>query len=138
MNERKFTIHTDGGARGNPGPGGIGVVIEEGAETVAAFGEFIGHVTNNQAEYRAVIRALEKAKELGATHVEVFVDSQLIARQISREYKIKEKTLAQLAMQAWNLTQGFQSFSITEIPREKNKAADTLVNEAIDRRGLTS
>ena len=138
MNDRTVIIHTDGGARGNPGSGGIGVVIEEGAETVAAFGEFIGHVTNNQAEYRAVIRALEKAKELGATHVEVFVDSQLIARQIRREYKIKEKTLAQLLVQVWNLAQDFKSFSIKEIPREKNKAADTLVNEAIDRRGLTS
>lgn len=128
-----LTLHTDGGARGNPGPGGIGVVIEDGQETVAAFGEFIGHVTNNQAEYRAVIRGLEKAKELGATHVVVFVDSQLIARQIRREYKIKEKTLAQLFVQVWNLIQGFQSFEIKEIPREKNKRADALVNEAIDK-----
>lgn len=124
---------TDGGARGNPGPAAIGVVIKDvSGKTVKSFGEYVGETTNNQAEYRALVAALENAKELGAKRVRCFLDSELVVKQMKREYKVKEKSLQPLFLQAWNLAAGFSKISFTHIPREKNYEADAEVNKALD------
>ncbi|MFH1193491.1 MAG: ribonuclease HI family protein [bacterium] len=130
----KFIIYTDGGARGNPGPAGIGIVIKADGKTVKEYGEYIGKATNNQAEYKALISALETVKNLGATEVEIFMDSELIVKQIKGEYKVKHPGLAPLFLKVYNLRAGFKKFFVRHIPREKNKEADKLVNEAIDKR----
>ncbi len=127
----KATLHTDGGARGNPGPSGIGVVLDlEGKQYL--FKEFIGSGTNNQAEYRAVLLGLEKAKELGADEVDVFLDSELVKEQLSGNYKVKNPELGNLFVKIWNLSRGFKKIKYVHIYRTDNKLADRLVNEAID------
>jgi ribonuclease HI len=128
----KLQIFTDGGARGNPGPAGIGVVIWNGNELVGQHKKYIGEATNNQAEYKAVILALEEVKKIGAEELNFFLDSELVVKQINREYKVKDKDLAPLFVQVWNLSMGFKKATFTHVPREKNKEADKLVNEAID------
>jgi ribonuclease HI len=132
MKYDKLQIYTDGGARGNPGPAGIGVVIWSGNNLVGRHKNYIGEATNNQAEYKAVILALEEAKKLGAEELDFFLDSELVVKQINREYKVKDKDLAPLFVQVWNLSMGFKKVIFKHIPREKNKEADKLVNEAID------
>lgn len=138
---KKVIIYTDGGARGNPGPAGIGVVIAVPGKPEKEYGEYIGRATNNQAEYKAVIFALKKAKQLlggeaaEKVEVEVRLDSELIARQLGRQYKIKEDELKFLFVDAWNLTLDFESVDFVHVPREKNRHADALVNRAIDARG---
>jgi ribonuclease HI len=134
MKYDKLQIYTDGGARGNPGPAGIGVVIWSGNNLVGRHKNYIGEATNNQAEYKAVILALEEAKKLGVKELEFFLDSELVVKQINREYKVKDKDLAPLFVQVWNLSMGFKKVIFKHIPREKNKEADKLVNEAIDSR----
>ncbi len=124
-------IYTDGGARGNPGPSGIGVVINISGEK-KYFKEFIGEATNNQAEYRAVILALEKAKELGVNTIDFFMDSELICNQLKRIYKVKDQELGVLFVKAWNLMQGFKKVTFRHVMRGDNKEADRLVNDAID------
>lgn len=126
----KLKIFTDAGARGNPGPAAIGVVIEKTNE-ILKFSKFIGRATNNQAEYQAVIFALEKAKELKAEEIDLYLDSQLIANQLNRKYKIKNKDLSALFIKTWNLGLNFKRITYTYIPREKNKEADRLVNQAL-------
>ena len=134
----KFTIYTDGGARNNPGPAAVGVVILKGTETIMRFSKCIGTATNNQAEYAAVIFALEKAKSfLGAkktkeTELDFRLDSQLVVRQLNRQYKVRNKEIEKLFTQVWNLMSGFQRVAFEHIPREKNKEADKLVNQALD------
>lgn len=129
----KLAIHTDGGARGNPGPAGIGVVVsDEKRKTVKEISEYIGRATNNQAEYRALIRGLQEAKRLGAREVAVVMDSELVVKQLKREYKVKDKDLGALFVRAWNLLQGFSSHTVKHVLRGKNKRADALVNQAID------
>ncbi|MDO8462861.1 MAG: ribonuclease HI family protein [bacterium] len=132
----KLSIYTDGGARGNPGPAGTGIVIkDEAGAVVAAFGEYIGETTNNQAEYRAMLAALSRARELGATHVEAFADSELLVKQLNREYRVKNAGLAPLFVQLVTLAQGFQRCTFAHVRRAQNKEADALVNRAIDARG---
>lgn len=134
----RFRIYTDGGARGNPGPAGIGGVIQEFDEavgeyqTVRTVKEYVGETTNNQAEYRALLKTLEAVRELGAQEVECVLDSELIVKQLNREYKVKDKDLAVIFLKVWNISQGFKKVSYRHVPREKNKEADRLVNEAID------
>ncbi len=129
----KLTIFTDGGARGNPGPAAIGVVIKDAAgKNVAAYGEYLGKQTNNYAEYSALISGLKKAKELGATEVECVLDSELVTKQMNRQYKVKEPTLQKLFIQTFNLASAFKKVSYRHILREGNKEADRLVNEALD------
>ncbi|MBU1164736.1 ribonuclease HI family protein [Patescibacteria group bacterium] len=124
-------IFTDGGARGNPGPAGIGVVIEiEGKQH--KYEKFIGHATNNQAEYQAVIYALERAKALGATEVDIFMDSELVESQLNQKFKIKNEALGPLFVQVWNLSLGFKKVRYFHLRRHDNKIADGLVNKAID------
>lgn len=139
MNQSKFTIHTDGGARGNPGPAAIGVVIE-GPGVNKKYGEFIGEATNNEAEYRAVIFALKKLKQLigkertkKEAEVEIHLDSELLASQLNGEYKIKEEGLQKLFLEVWNLKQDFKKVVFRYIGRENNRGADKLVNRALDR-----
>lgn len=129
----KVIIHTDGGARGNPGPAGIGAVLtDESALLVAEVSEYIGEATNNQAEYKAVIAALEKAKALGAVEVNLFADSELVVKQLKREYKVKHPELLPLYSKVYNLSLGFKKITYTHVRREFNKEADALVNKAID------
>jgi len=130
---KKLTIYTDGGARGNPGPAGIGAVIKnEKGEVVAEISEYIGEATNNQAEYKAAVAAIEKAKELDAEELDFFLDSELVVKQLNREYKVKNKELAPLFVRIYNVSMGFKKVTFKHVPREKNKEADKLVNQAID------
>ena len=130
---KKLTINTDGGARGNPGPAGIGVVIkDEGGEIVYRYGGYIGEATNNVAEYKALIKSLEEAFNLGATEVKIQMDSELIVKQMQGVYKIKEPTLQELAGQVIKLLKQFSSYSFTHVKREYNQEADAMVNQAID------
>lgn len=129
----KLIIFTDGGARGNPGPAGIGVVIKDGVKILKEYGEYIGETTNNQAEYRALISALESAKKLGGTEIQLFMDSELIVKQLKGEYRVRDAKLAPLYLKVYNLRAGFKKFFVSHIPREKNKEADNLVNRALDK-----
>lgn len=129
----KLTIYTDGGARGNPGPAGIGVVlIDPKNKIVKEVSEYIGEATNNQAEYQALIRGLEEAKKLGAAEVSVIMDSELVIKQLKQEYKVRDKDLQPLFVKAWNLLHGFKKYSLRHVLRAKNKRADVLVNRAIE------
>ena len=129
----KLIINTDGGARGNPGPAGIGVVIEaDDGKIIGTYKKYIGEATNNVAEYKALILALEQAELLSADVLKINMDSELIVRQMQGRYKIKEPTLKVLATEALQLISKFKNVEFTHVVREKNKAADKLVNEAID------
>ena len=135
----RFTIYADGGSRGNPGPAGSGAIIRnESGETVATVSEYLGVSTNNVAEYTAVLRALEKlAAMLESTSkeadVEVRMDSMLVVRQMSGEWKIKHENMKPLAASTNEVIQRFRSVSFTHVYREDNKDADKLANEAMDR-----
>lgn len=134
MITEKLIIYTDGGARGNPGPAGIGAVIYgEKKEVVAEISEYLGVATNNQAEYQALIAALKKAAALGAREVQCYLDSELVVKQLRREYKVKNKDLAPLFLMIHNLSVNFQKVSYTHVRREENRRADELANEAMDR-----
>jgi len=130
----KLIIYTDGGARGNPGPAGIGAVLkDENSQTVATISEHIGEATNNQAEYKAVIAAINKAKDLCAQELEFILDSELVVKQLNREYKVKNGDLAPLFVQIYNAALGFKKVTFRHVPREQNKEADKLVNQALDK-----
>jgi len=130
----KLIIYTDGGARGNPGPAGIGVIIyDEQRQACTEISEYLGVATNNQAEYKAVIAALKKARALSGTELAFFLDSELVVKQLNREYKVKNKDLAPLFLEIYNLSLGFKKISYTHIRRELNSEADRLANEAMDR-----
>ncbi|PKM91241.1 ribonuclease H [Candidatus Falkowbacteria bacterium HGW-Falkowbacteria-1] len=132
---KNITIFSDGGARGNPGPAGVGAVLyNEKKEKVAEVSKYLGVATNNQAEYKALIFALEKANALGAERIEAFLDSELVVKQLNREYKVKNKDLAPLFLEVYNLSQKFKEIKFVHIPREKNVEADRLANLAMDRR----
>jgi ribonuclease HI len=129
----KCITYTDGGARGNPGPAGIGgVVLDSEGVVIGEVSQYIGETTNNQAEYRALLATLQLAQSLGATEVDCYLDSQLVVRQMNREYKIKDPHLAQLFIQIYNLCPAIGTVTFTHIPRAQNAAADRLVNKAID------
>jgi ribonuclease HI len=129
----KLITYTDGGARGNPGPAALGVVIQtEEGEVLASYGEYLGKQTNNVAEYEAMISALKKAKELGATELECRADSKLVIEQLKGKWKVKEPHLQTLFMQAWKAMQLFDRVRLVHIPRELNKAPDAEVNKALN------
>jgi len=140
----KITIYTDGGTRGNPGPAAIGVVIKKEGQTLKKYFQFIGEATNNQAEYEAVIFALKKVKLLFGRKkaktmaLEVYTDSELMARQLNHQYKIKEEDLQPLFLKVWNLILDFRQVSFKHILRQQNKEADRLVNQALDKEEKTS
>lgn len=128
----KLIIHSDGGSRNNPGEAAIGVVIECDGEVVATVSKRIGIATNNQAEYQAVIAGLEKALELKAEEAECILDSELVVKQLNREYKVKHKDLAPLFLKMHNLSAQFKNVKFRHVRREENTEADRLVNEALD------
>ena len=126
--------HSDGGARGNPGPAGYGVVIQdESGRKVAALSEYLGHQTNNVAEYQGLIAALEYALQHGPKALKVISDSELLVRQIKGIYKVKNPTLQDLHARAKELIRQLDWFSIGHALREHNQEADRLANEAMDR-----
>lgn len=134
MKYKKLIIHTDGGARGNPGPAGIGVIVyDDEKNVIVEISKYIGETTNNQAEYRALLAGIEKAKELGAEEINFYLDSELVVKQLNREYKVKNQELAPLFVKIWNASLDFKKVKFFHIPREKNKEADKLANEAMDR-----
>ena len=129
----KLIIYTDGGARGNPGPAGIGAVLySDDKKIVAEVSEYLGVATNNQAEYQALIAALKKALDLGAKELDCYLDSELVVKQLRHEYKVKNKDLAPLFLEIHNLSFKFKKINYTHIPRERNQAADKLANKAMD------
>ena len=134
MAYKKIIIYTDGASRGNPGPSGMGVIVD-GRE----YFEFIGQGTNNEAEYRAVIFAFKKARALFGKkaikdiEAEVRSDSELMIKQLNGEYKILEPRIQQLFLEAWNLKIDFAKVKFVLIPREENSRADKLANQALDR-----
>lgn len=134
----RIIAYTDGGARGNPGPAAIGVVLMRGNRTIGKYAESIGERTNNEAEYEAVILALQKIKHLFGKQktrdlgVEIRMDSELVARQLSGKYKITEERFFPLFMKIWNLKMDFGNISFVEITREENRETDRLLNEELD------
>ena len=140
----KIIVYTDGGARDNPGPAAIGVVITQEGQTLKKYSDFIGEATNNQAEYQAVIFALKKIKLLfgkkkaKTMEIEICLDSELVAKQLNHQYKIKEKDLQPLFLKIWNLILDFGQINFKYIPRQQNKEADRLVNQALDAQEKTS
>jgi len=125
-------IFTDGAARGNPGPAGIGVVIRNDAEVLLEVSDFIGKTTNNIAEYMALIRGLEEALDMGEKNVEVYSDSELIVKQIAGEYKVKNHGLVPLFHHTKSLIAKFKHCRVYHTPREENTHADKLANRGID------
>ena len=140
MAPQTFELFIDGASHGNPGPAGIGVVVRDGdGDYLLKRGEFIGKATNNVAEYTALIRGLEyldtllerQPREPGALEVRVFSDSQLIVRQVTGEYKIKNTGLQPLAIRAQKLMRKFPNLLIASVPREENALADNLAGKAV-------
>ena len=129
----KVVVNVDGGARGNPGPAAVAAVASstEG-EVLGERNAYIGEATNNVAEYRALLLGLDLARELGAEEVEVVNDSELIARQIGGEYKVKHAGLKPLFAEAMRELRGFHKWAVRPVRREENERADELVNEALD------
>jgi len=129
----KVIVHVDGGARGNPGPGAAACVIGTPAgELLEERARLLGTVTNNVAEYRALLLGLERARELGASEVEIVGDSELIAKQVQGVYKVKHEAMRPLHSQAMAALRGFDRWSIRTVPRAQNARADALVNAALD------
>ena len=129
----KVIVHVDGGARGNPGPAAVAAVVSASDGTVLdEAAERIGVATNNVAEYRAVLLGLQRARALGAEEVEIVNDSELIARQLTGAYRVKNANLRPLYLDARAALKDFGSWSIRSVPREHNAEADALVNAALD------
>jgi ribonuclease HI len=130
---RHLVVNFDGGARGNPGPAAIAAVVATPAgEVVEERSALIGDATNNVAEYRALLLGIELARELGATSAELVGDSELIARQVRGEYRVKDPGLRPLHAAVAKVLAGFDRWSIRNVPRAENEAADALVNAALD------
>jgi ribonuclease HI len=133
---RKLVVNVDGGARGNPGPAAIAAVVATpDGEILEQHGRRIGDATNNVAEYRALLLGIERARELGASEVELIGDSELIVRQVKGEYKVKDAGLRPLHTKAQDALREFDAWSIRHVRRDDNEAADLLVNQALDAAG---
>lgn len=130
---KKLNIYSDGGSRGNPGPAATGVYITDAQDNkIVSFGNYLGETTNNVAEYTAIIEGLQKALELGATHVDCYADSKLLVEQLNRNWKVKDIKMQKLFVIAYNLLQKFEKYTITHVRRELNKQADAEVNIVLD------
>ncbi|HHB75984.1 MAG TPA: ribonuclease HI family protein [Desulfobulbus sp.] len=128
-------LYTDGASRGNPGQAGAGaVILDENGRELAARAEYLGICTNNVAEYKALISGLRMAVEVGCAELNIFLDSELIVRQLTGRYKVKNATLKPLFQQVQQLLQRLAAFSITHVPRAKTRRADELANQGIDER----
>ena len=131
----QLIIRTDGGARGNPGPAAIGIVIEDHTgQPILEAGFFIGDATNNIAEYRAILKGLEEAQKLKGAHLTLYCDSQLVVRQLNGQYRVKNPTLQNYHQQVMAQLEHFKRVTFRHVCREENAAADTLVNRALNRR----
>ena len=130
---KSLVIFTDGASRGNPGPAAIGAIVkDETGNNIASISQAIGHTTNNQAEYLAIIAALERAINLGASQVEVRSNSELVTRQLNGQYRVKKASLRPLYLKVKQLQGQLQGLTITCIPRQQNREADRLANLALD------
>ena len=133
MKINRVVINTDGTAEPNPGPAAIGAIIkDEQGKVIATISQSIGRATNNQAEYRAIIAALEKATKLGARQVDIRSDSELVVRQLNRQYRVKSASLRPLYQKVKQLQSQLKGFTITHVPREQNKEADSLASTALE------
>lgn len=131
----KVRIETDGAAKGNPGPASGGAVLyNQAGEPILRVGEYLGRATNNVGEYTGLLVGLREARDLGATEVDVYADSQLMVRQLQGRYQVRSESLLPLYREALSLLQGFEKRRIQHVPRERNRAADRAANEAVDRR----
>jgi ribonuclease HI len=129
----KLTLQTDGGSRGNPGPAATGIVLkDEQGKIVAAYGEYLGIQTNNIAEYSALLSGTKKALELGADELDCILDSELVVKQMRREYKVRNPGLQKLFIQIYNLTTQFKKVTFRHTLRAGNKEADAEVNKVLD------
>jgi ribonuclease HI len=129
----RVVVHVDGGARGNPGPAAVGAVVSTpDGDVLDESGVRIGEATNNVAEYRGLLHGLERAKALGATEVEVVNDSELVARQVAGQYKVKQEHLKPLHAESLSALRAFDEWTVRSVPRAQNARADALVNEALD------
>ena len=129
----KLIVHVDGGSRGNPGPAAAGAVLSTpDGDVVDEATELLGIVSNNVAEYRALLLGLRRARELGATEVEAVNDSELIAKQVNGQYKVKHADMKPLHAEALAALKGFDSWTVRTVRREQNAHADALVNAALD------
>jgi ribonuclease HI len=131
--DRSAVAYSDGASRGNPGPAayGVRIVADDGAELHAS-GARIGRATNNVAEYRGAIAALEAARDLGIRRLELRMDSELVVKQLRGEYRVKDANLARLKAQLDRLIRGFESFRVAHVRRGENSETDRLANEALD------
>ncbi|MFH1830133.1 MAG: ribonuclease HI family protein [Pseudomonadota bacterium] len=129
----RITIYTDGAARGNPGPAGAGAILtDEDGRVIVEVCRYLGEMTNNQAEYRALLLAIEEAKRIGATNVVIFSDSELVVKQIKGDYRVKNEGIKPLHEKILKLLQEIGEYTIDHVLRENNKHADRLANLAID------
>ncbi len=132
-------LYTDGGSRGNPGPAASGAVIKSAdGVTIATASKYLGHDTNNQAEYTAIVIGLEKALALGAETVDLFMDSELAVKQLSGQYRVKNPEIAKRFLEVKNLLIKFSHYKIKHIRRELNTEADAIVNEVLDKKKESS
>lgn len=129
---KRATLFTDGGARGNPGPAGIGFVLTGIGSTPILYKEYIGTGTNNQAEYRALLAGILRAKKEGVKDLMCYLDSELVVKQVRGEYRVKNEDLKVLVGEIKKLLPSFDSITFQHVPRAKNAVADKLVNEALD------
>ena len=131
---KKIKIFTDGGARGNPGPAAIGVVIKDDKDKILKeHSEYLGKLTNNQAEYLALLKGLQLAKELKPQEVICYLDSELIVKQMKQEYRVRDKDLQPLFIRVWNAAIGLKKVNYQHVPRSLNKEADKLLNLELDK-----
>jgi len=135
-NPKQLSIFVDGAAKGNPGPAGIGVVITDTkANVVSEIARYIGNTTNNVAEYTALIFGMEEARNLGTSELIINTDSELLAKQLGGEYKVKSSSLKELYTKVMQILKSFNEVRVNQIKREENKGADRLANKAIDNAG---
>ena len=135
MSAIRLTIHTDGAARGNPGPAGAGAYIQDqDGKVVSEEFRYLGEATNNVAEYQALLLGMECARELGASRIEMRADSELVVRQLTGEYRVRNPALQKLHARVKQLAREFESVRYTHVRREQNREADRLANRAIDSR----
>jgi len=136
MAKKKFVMYIDGASRGNPGPAGIGVVVLHNRKKTKEFYKYIGETTNNIAEYNALLYGLQEIACLEPDEIIINVDSELVAKQLNGEYKVKDPNIKELFEKAVGILKGFKSFEIRHVERSKNKEADRLANKAINLAGL--
>lgn len=137
--DRQCVLYTDGASRGNPGEAGAGMVIfDDSGQELITRALYLGRCTNNVAEYRALIGGLKAARQLGCTDLKIFLDSELIVRQVEGRYKVKNAALKPLFAEVKELLAGLQHWNISHVPRSRNNRADELANKAIDEKGINA